>query len=131
MSPKTLSARIVSLPKPINSFQLGIYIFYNISKRGERRKFAKSSSNLIAWGERPMKNRLAQNVACYSQRQRLSQSLVVPLKLKLLSKVIYTARELDGEDLSGHLLHDLANEFPVVSNKLQFLALSDLFSDPV
>lgn len=78
-----------------------------------------------------MKNRLAQNVARYSQRQRLSQSLVVPLKLKLLSKVIYTARELDGEDLSGHLLHDLANELPVVSNKPQFLALSDLFSDPV
>lgn len=130
MSPKTLSARIVCLPKPTNSFQLGIF-FFNISERGGRHKFAKSSSNLIAWDERPMKNRLAQNVACYSQRQRLSQSLVVPLKLKLLSKVIYTARELDGEDLSGHLLHDLANEFPVVSNKLQFLALSDLFSDPV
>lgn len=56
---------------------------------------------------------------------------MVPLNLKLLSKVIYTARELDGEDLSGHLLHHLANEFPAVSNKLQFLALLDLFSDPV
>lgn len=56
---------------------------------------------------------------------------MVPRNPKLLSKIIYIARELDGEDLSGHLLHHLANEFPAVSNKRQFLTLSDPFSNPV
>lgn len=82
-------------------------------------------------GRETAENGLAQNVVRYSQRQRLSHALVVPLNLKLLSKVIYTARELDGEDLSGHLLYHLANEFPAVSDKLQFRTILDLFSDPV
>lgn len=56
---------------------------------------------------------------------------MVPLNLKPLPRIIYTAKELDGEDLSGHLLQHLASEFLAVSNKLQFLALSNLFLDPV